>query len=76
VFIKLKFSDFRDTTVARGGAQPDPAVYRELLATGFGRSGRSVRLLGVGVRFAEESSEEETQLELPLESGPDGPDSK
>jgi DNA polymerase IV len=66
VFVKLTFSDFAQTTVARSGAQPTPPAFHELLERGFGRSGRPVRLLGAGVRFAEESSEEETQLELPL----------
>lgn len=69
VFVKITFADFSKTTVARSGAGPDPAVFGELLDRGFGRSGQSVRLLGVGVRFAEESSEEETQLELPLGFG-------
>lgn len=66
VIVKIKFADFTHTTVARGGAQPELRVYRELLEKGFGRSGLPVRLLGVGVKFAEESAEEETQLELPL----------
>lgn len=66
IFVKIKFADFTHTTVARTGAAPALAAFRELLERGFGRSGQSVRLLGVGVRFAEESSEEETQLELPL----------
>ncbi len=66
IFVKLKFSDFSRTTVASRGAAPEFAAYRELLARGFARSGRGVRLIGLGVRFAEESSEEETQLELPL----------
>lgn len=66
VFVKLKFSDFSQTTVARGGVSPDLGIYHELLERGFGRSGQGVRLLGVGVRFAEESAEEESQLQLPL----------
>lgn len=66
VMVKIKFADFTHTTVARSGAQPELRIYRELLEKGFGRSGQPVRLLGVGVRFAEESAEEETQLELPL----------
>jgi DNA polymerase-4 len=66
VFVKIRFADFAHTTVARSGVAPERAIYHELLARGFGRSGQSVRLLGVGVRFAEESADEETQLELPL----------
>lgn len=66
IFVKLKFADFTQTTVARSGARPSVEAYQELLAEGFGRSSRGVRLLGAGVRFAEESAERETQLELPL----------
>ena len=69
VMVKIKFADFTHTTVARGGAQPELRVYRDLLEKGFGRSGQPVRLLGVGVKFAEEAAEEETQLELPLDLG-------
>jgi DNA polymerase-4 len=66
VFVKLKFADFSQTTVSRAGARPDARIYDELLCEGFGRSGESIRLLGIGVRFSEGSAEEETQLELPL----------
>jgi DNA polymerase-4 len=66
IFAKIKFSDFSQTTVARAGGAPELELFHELIAEGFGRSGERVRLLGVGVRFAEESAEEETQLELPL----------
>jgi DNA polymerase-4 len=67
VFVKLKFADFSQTTVSRAGAKPEPRIFDELLCEGFGRSGESVRLLGIGVRFSEGSAEEETQLELPLD---------
>lgn len=67
VFVKLKFSDFSQTTVGRASTQPIREVFHELLTEGFGRSGHGVRLLGAGVRFAEESSEDDNQLELPLE---------
>ena len=56
VFVKLRFADFSRTTVERGGDQPDLEQYRGLLAEGWQRrelAQRSVRLLGVGVRFAE-----------------------
>ncbi len=73
VFVKLTFADFTRTTVGRSGVAPAVPVYHELLERGFGRSGRSVRLLGVGVRFAEDSAEMESQLELPLTPIPPGP---
>jgi DNA polymerase-4 len=55
IFVKLRFADFSRTTVERGGEEPDLEKYRELLAEGWQRrepARRSVRLLGVGVRFA------------------------
>jgi DNA polymerase-4 len=60
IFVKLKFADFTRTTVERAGRAPALGEYRTLLAEAFGRTGKSVRLLGVGVRFA--------PLELPAAS--------
>ena len=51
--VKLKFSDFRRTSAEQAGHQPDLAVYRALLREAWGRSGEAVRLLGIGLRFAE-----------------------
>ncbi|RKX36239.1 MAG: DNA polymerase IV [Verrucomicrobia bacterium] len=64
VFVKIKFADFSRTTVERTGPEPDPLVYHDLLAEGFGRSGQPVRLLGVGVRFAELKPQRAIQLEF------------
>jgi DNA polymerase-4 len=55
IFVKLRFADFTRTTVERGADQPDLEQCRGLLAEGWQRrepGKRSVRLLGVGVRFA------------------------
>ncbi len=65
ILVKLKFSDFRRTTAEMPSQQPDPKRYLQLLREAWGRSGQPVRLLGVGVRFAETSSAPE-QLELAL----------
>jgi DNA polymerase IV len=67
LFAKLKFADFSKTTVERSQLPINPASFRDLITEGFGRSGQPVRLLGIGVRFAEESAERAHQLELPLE---------
>jgi len=66
VFVKIKFADFSRTTVERTGLLPDLSSYQGLLAEGFGRSGQPVRLLGVGVRFAEPKHKKAVQLELDL----------
>ena len=52
IFVKLKFVDFTRTTVERAGRPPLLEEYRSLLREAFARTGKSVRLMGVGVRFA------------------------
>lgn len=63
IFVKLKFSDFTRTTVERAGLAPLLVEYRTLLREAFARTGKSVRLMGVGVRFAER---DQAELQLPL----------
>ena len=53
IFVKLKFSDFTRTTVERAGLAPTLDQFQSLLAEAFARTGKSVRLIGLGVRFAE-----------------------
>ena len=64
IFVKLKFADFTRTTVERAGLAPSLGEFRKLLAEAFGRTGKSVRLLGVGVRFATTAPPDATQLAL------------
>ena len=63
IFVKLKFSDFTRTTVERAGLSPVLEEYRGLLREAFARTGKSVRLMGVGVRFA---SREMAEAQLAL----------
>ncbi|MFU8847341.1 MAG: DNA polymerase IV [Opitutales bacterium] len=65
LFVKLKFADFRRTTAEASGPQPDLKIFQALLREAWGRSGQDVRLLGLGVRFAEHNESAE-QLELAL----------
>jgi DNA polymerase-4 len=65
ILVKLKFSDFRRTTAEIACRQAELDTYLELLREAWGRSGEPVRLLGIGVRFAETQSGPE-QLELAL----------
>lgn len=53
IFVKLKFNDFTRTTAERSGLEPALPAFRTLLAEAFARTGKPVRLIGVGVRFAE-----------------------
>lgn len=70
LFIKIRFSDFRHTTVECVGTQLDAAVFRQLVETGFQRRRRPVRLLGVGVRL----SEDEVIHQLGLFGGAQAPE--
>lgn len=63
LFVKLKFADFSRTTVERVGEEPRLEAFQELLAEGFRRSSQTIRLMGVGVRFAEKR-DAGNQLEL------------
>jgi DNA polymerase-4 len=55
-FVKVKFSDFSQTTRECLCNEPSVAVYQTLLAEAYRRKELPVRLLGTGVRF-EESAE-------------------
>jgi DNA polymerase-4 len=63
ILVKLKFSDFTRTTAERAGLEPTLPAFRSLLAEAFARTGKKVRLIGLGVRFAESPTEE---LQMPL----------
>jgi DNA polymerase-4 len=63
VFVKLKFQDFTRTTVERAGLDPSLESFSTLLREGFSRTEKKVRLIGIGVRFAE-FQEEAAQLAL------------
>ncbi len=63
IFVKLKFNDFTRTTAERAGLVPALEHFRSLLAEAFARTGKPVRLIGVGVRFAE-TMPENAQLDL------------
>ncbi len=64
IFVKIKFSDFTRTTVERAGLSLSIENFRLLLHEGFARTGKSVRLIGVGVRFASLETVESAQLAL------------
>jgi DNA polymerase-4 len=63
IFVKLKFSDFTRTTVERAGLPAALEQFRALLHEAFARTGKAVRLIGLGVRFAS-TEQDETQLPL------------
>lgn len=56
-FVKVKFADFSRTTREGIHPAPDFEIYRSLLLAALERSPQPIRLLGAGVRFAEEARE-------------------
>lgn len=62
LFVKIRFADFHQTTVECIGGTPRPALFASLLETGFARGQQPVRLLGVGVRLAEEQNDSQLRL--------------
>ena len=64
LFIKIRFADFTRTTVERSGLPLKIESFLQLLHVGLQRKELGVRLLGLGVRFSEESPESVAQLEL------------
>ncbi|HEY5753030.1 MAG TPA: DNA polymerase IV [Chthoniobacterales bacterium] len=68
IFLKLKFNDFSKTSVDRAGLTPTLANYRLLLEEAFARTGKPVRLIGIGIRFADHALPgSPSQLEFALE---------
>ena len=53
--IKIRFADFRQTSVECVAGAIDPALFTGLLEMGFARGAQPVRLLGAGVRLEEET---------------------
>ncbi len=69
IVLKLKFSDFTQTTVQSSGSIPlEPRAFHPLLETGLSRSGKPLRLIGLGVLLKSGNIKKpsSTQLSLPL----------
>ncbi|MFZ6720099.1 DNA polymerase IV [Undibacterium sp. Ji49W] len=62
LYVKIRFSDFRITTVECGARALDQDMYAQLLATGYSRRQLPVRLLGLGTRLADEKTEGQLNL--------------
>ncbi len=63
--VKVKFEDFQSTSAQRAAAGVETEAMRELLAEAWERGeGKSVRLIGAGVRFRPVAAGEMEQLEM------------
>ena len=60
--VKIRFADFRQTSVECVGTAVDLPAFRQLLETGFGRGMQPVRLLGAGVRLMENAPDQQMGL--------------
>ncbi|WP_035059178.1 DNA polymerase IV [Andreprevotia chitinilytica] len=63
-YVKIKFHDFTQTTMECVCSTPTEDIYRQLLTTAWQRGSKPVRLVGVGVRFAENAPMPEENLPL------------
>jgi DNA polymerase-4 len=64
--VKLKFSDFQQTTMERSCNELDKSLFKELMPLAWERGkGKGIRLLGIGVTFKEEDEPaEKRQMDL------------
>ena len=63
--MKVKFADFQITSSQRATDRVEPQVLRELLAEAWERGqGKSVRLIGAGVRFRSLEKDDDGQMEM------------
>jgi len=62
VLVKVKFSDFTRITRECSATTPEVDLFHGLLKKAWEHGGKSVRLLGAGVRFAEERAQQEQAL--------------
>ncbi len=63
LFVKIKFYDFKNTTIECPGDKPDYDVFHELLEKAVKREHKAIRLIGIGIRFKENNNDEQ-QMEL------------
>lgn len=56
-FVKIRFADFTHTTVECVSSAPTEDIWSRLLAEGWQRQAKPVRLLGVGLRYEDERPE-------------------
>lgn len=63
--VKLKFSDFKVTTMERHSTTLDKSLFADLIPQAWERGGgKGIRLLGIGVSFRDDAPAEERQLTL------------
>jgi DNA polymerase IV len=66
LFVKVKFSDFSQTTAQKPGKMIDISEFEILSKVACARSSKKIRLLGVGVYFDYDNVKSQRQLEIKL----------
>lgn len=65
--VKLKFDDFRQTTIESRADEPSVRLFESLLSQAFLRAdGRGIRLVGISVGLASQETEADTSAQLAL----------
>lgn len=64
-FVKLRFDNFRQTTMECAGTGPDLTAYRQLCQQAWLRGRRPVRLVGIGVRLADDCARQLSLFDEP-----------
>ncbi len=64
IFVKIKYSDFRQTTIERSSPNLDFEPFANLFMERYGQRPRPVRLLGLGIRWPE--ADIQYKLDLPF----------
>ncbi len=64
LYVKLRFNNFKTTTVQTTISKPEEFAYQQLLTTAWNRGKRPVRLIGLGIQF--DNKDILVQLDLPI----------
>ena len=63
--VKLKFSDFTQTTVSKASQRVSPSIFYQLLEAAWSRGGdKAVRLIGVSVALPDPGQQQQLELDL------------
>jgi len=64
LFVKIKFSDFTQTTIEKSYLNLDYNDFESLFLKRYAESSKKIRLIGIGVRFNTNSNDEQLVLNL------------
>ncbi|WP_339382595.1 DNA polymerase IV [Pelagicoccus albus] len=69
IFVKCKYSDFTRSSIERSGLPFELSSFQDLLAESYQRRAEPIRLLGLGVRFADPQRQASTAEQLQFDWG-------